>query len=74
MILDGHKTNFDTLQRAIRNKQACLMECTDAQTGQPVIVVCAIQRDGDDYTMVPLAKLFNGNPYAELIPPTTEEA
>jgi hypothetical protein len=74
MIAKGYKANFETLCRAIENGDVCLMECNDAVTGKPVMVVCAVQRDGDSFEMMPLAKLFDGNPYEELIPPTMEEA
>jgi hypothetical protein len=73
MIAEGYKNNFKTLCRAIRSGDVCLMECTDAATGNPAVVVCAVQRDGDSFEMVPFAKLFDGNPYEELLPPTTEE-
>ena len=74
MIAEGHKANFQTLCRAISNGDVVLMECTDSDFGNPVVVVCAVERDGDTFEMKPLAKLFNGNPYEELIPPEMEEA
>ena len=74
MIAKGYKANFETLCKAIRHGDVCLMECTDAATGKPVMVICAVQRDGDSFEMMPFAKLFDGNPYEELIPPTVEEA
>lgn len=79
MIAKGYKDNFETLCRAIRNGDVCLMECNDAVTGNPVMVVCAVQRYNDpslsepQLQMMPLAKMFDGNPYEELIPPTVEE-
>ena len=71
-IAAGYKANFKTLCDAIRNDDVCLMECTDAVTGKPVMVICAVQRDSDAFEMVPFAKLFDGNPYEELIPPEME--
>ncbi len=74
-ITRGYKQNFETLLRAIANKAACLMECKDAKTGEPVIAVCALQREADGaFTMVPIAKMFDGNPYEELIPPMMDDA
>ena len=73
MIAKGYKTNFDTLCRAIRHGDVALMECNDAKTGQPVVVVCAVQTEGGSFEMIPIAKMFDGNPYEELIPPTVEE-
>jgi hypothetical protein len=73
MITNGYKANFETLCRAIRNDAVILMECTDAKTGQLVMVVCAVEQDGNTFEMKPFAKLFDGNPYEELIPPAMEE-
>lgn len=70
MIPDGYKSNFNTLQRTFSNGDAALVECTDNRTGAPVFTVCAVQRREDgSIEMVPLAKLFDGNPYEELNPP-----
>jgi Family of unknown function (DUF6117) len=66
----GHKANFDTLRRVFRDNAAALLECTDATTGKPVTVVCAVVQEEDgNYVMTPFAKLFDGNPYEEVIPP-----
>lgn len=69
-IPPGHVANFETLERAMRNGDFCLLECTDAKTGAPVYAICAAQRNRDgSYEMKPLAKMFDGNPYEELKPP-----
>lgn len=73
-IAEGYKANFKTLVAAIKNNDVCIVECKDATTGHPVIAVCAVTRTEDEYEMMPLAKLFDGNPYNELIPPMVEEA
>lgn len=70
MIQKGYKQNFKTLLRAIKDGNAGLMECTDAKTGETVIVICAFQPCDDGMvSAVPMAKLFNANPYEELLPP-----
>lgn len=72
-IPKGHKTNFETLQRASDNGDLALMECTDRETGEPVYVVCAVYRDEQGfYNTVPMARMFDGNPYEQLRPPTDE--
>jgi hypothetical protein len=44
-------------------------------TGEYVAVICAVQEEeGDNVAMVPLARMFAGNPYAEVLPPEIEEA
>ena len=45
------------------------MECRDAATGQPVFALCAVNYTGETVDLAPLAKLFAGNPYEELVPP-----
>ena len=75
-IAKGYKANFETLLKAMANGDALLMECKDAKTGKPVVVVCACYQDDktEEIVTVPLAKLFEGNPYEELIPPEIEVA
>ena len=69
-IPKAYSNNFETLQRAQDNGDLALVECTDAKTGKPVYTLCAMQPAGDGYLMVPLAKMFDGNPYEELVPPS----
>jgi len=68
-IVTGHKNNFETLQRAIKSGQVCLMDCVEKATSEHVAVICAINMVNGEYQMVPMARFFNGNPYKELIPP-----
>jgi hypothetical protein len=49
------------------------VECTDAKTGEIVVAVCAVEEYEDEYRIIPLAKMFNGDPYEELIPPYSDE-
>lgn len=70
MIQKGYETNFKTMQKAFTNKDVCIMECMDRQTGKPVIAVCASYKDKDGmFVTVPLAKMFDGNPYEEMYSP-----
>ena len=73
MISAGYKANFETLRMAIKNNNAGLVGCTDVVTGKPVVTVCALNVVDGEYQMVPLAKLFDGNPYEELMPPVPED-
>jgi Family of unknown function (DUF6117) len=68
-ISEGYKANFETIKRAAGNNDLALMECTDKTTGKPIMVVCAVSTSNGEYVMSPLAKLFDDNPYEELIPP-----
>ena len=68
-----HKTNFQTLERAFGDGNVAIMECTERATGETVPVLCAVQHSDDEAApieFVPFAKLFTGNPYDELEPPT----
>lgn len=70
MIPKSHKKNFETLKRAFANEDMAVVECTDKATGRPVHVLCAVAPNEDDqFDIIPMAKLFDGNPYEELLPP-----
>ena len=71
-IPKGHKSNFETLKEAFKAGDVALMECKDAKTGKPVVVLCMVGREGGEYVFTPAAKFFDGNPYEELLPPTQE--
>jgi hypothetical protein len=36
---------------------------------RPAYVICAVNRRGPDYELVPFARLFDDNPYELLAPP-----
>lgn len=74
MINKHYKHNFDTLVLAAKNDDLALMECTDAVTGEVVITICVVIELGTgEVDFMPVAKLFNGNPYEELNPPSGTE-
>jgi hypothetical protein len=73
-LTDSNKSNFETLRQAIKNGDAALMECQLVSTGEPVAVICAVNREVDQsLTFVPIAQLFASNPYSLLNPPITEQ-
>lgn len=69
-IAEGHRHNFNELLRAVSNGDAALLETTEKATGKPAIVVVAVTFDGKEYQMVPMARMFDANPYDELDPPS----
>ena len=69
MIPEAHKKNFDSLIDAFGDKSICLLECRDAQTGQPVYAICAVNQVQDKLDLVPFARMFDGNPFDELLAP-----
>jgi len=68
----GDKQNFDTLRRAMLAGDAALLECQLVTTGSPVAVICAANRLGGGAEFVPLAMLFNDNPYRAINPPNPD--
>ncbi len=72
-ISKTHKQNFDTLLLAACHHDLALVECQDNQTKQNVYVVCAVNsHNNGDFSFVPLAVFFNGNPYELLNPPNPD--
>jgi len=70
-IPDYARTNFNTLPRAASSGDLALLEWTDAATGDPRYVLCAVGRDSVDYVMTPFGHLVPGNPYDAYLPPET---
>jgi len=71
VIPEAYVKNFDTLRRAAKAGDLALMECTDAKTGQPRYVICAVGREANgDFVMTPFGHLHDGNPFDDYIPPT----
>jgi hypothetical protein len=70
MIAQGYRSNFETLRKAFKSGDVALLECTDAKTGATVIAICTVRHDRDgSVVMSPFAKMFDGNPFEELLPP-----
>lgn len=69
-ISESYKANFNTLQRAMQDGNVAIMECVDAKTGKPVIAICAVGRENGEYVFSPLAKMFDGDAFSELVPPS----
>ena len=69
MIPQPQRDNFTTLQRAFDDGAACLLECHDRETGKPAYVICAVNHRGEEFELVPFARLFDGDPYERLSPP-----
>lgn len=70
---DAHVENFRTLMQAAEDDALCLASCLDKATGEPRAVVCATYIEDGEAVLVPIAKLFDGNPYDELVPPSVED-
>lgn len=68
-INDSLKHNFRMLIKAAINEDLALIKCTCATTGEPVFTICALNHGDEGYEAVPIARLFVGNPFEQLIPP-----
>lgn len=74
-ITDAHKENFETIRRAFRNGDVCLLECTENKTGETVYLIAAIQHNPDgSVDMTPLAQMFKDDPYELYTPPAVDSA
>ena len=69
-IPDHARANFQTLLRAAADRNLALMECSDAVTGEPRYVICAVGRDGTDFLFTPFGHLADGNPFDAYLPPS----
>ena len=73
-LLAGHKANFETILRAATAGDLALVECREFGSGAPVAVICAANRLADGGAeFVPLATLFDDNPYERLMPPGMDD-
>ena len=71
-IQEGYKNNFETMRRAFKSDDVCLMECVDKRDGKRKVVVCMTNVVGEQIGMAPIAILFDENPYEVLEPPIAE--
>jgi len=64
-LREPDKKNFETLQRAFRNGDACVVETKLTATGEYRAIICAVQPAPEDGSteMVPIAVLVWDNPY-----------
>ena len=70
-LTKAERANYDTLKRVFMNGNDALIRCKDKASGKNVAVIAAVVMEGSKYNIIPIAKLFDGNPYEELIDPET---
>lgn len=68
-IPEHHARTFQTLLRAVANGDLALLECSDAMTGEPRFVICAVGREEDAFVLAPFGHLQDGNPFEAYVPP-----
>jgi len=71
-LKEEHKDLYKTLVASFERLNVSLMECRDAKTGEYVAVICAFvaDRSGRAGAIMPIARLFDGDPFLEVIPYT----
>jgi hypothetical protein len=69
-----YKQWLNTIIRAAKDNNLCLMECKEVETGKMRAVLCAVAFNGKDYVMTPFGHLCEGNPYEAYITPMMEES
>lgn len=69
-IRAGDKANFKAIQDVFTNGDERLIECETAE-GNYVAVICAAMTVLDDgrEVLMPIARMFQGNPYDEVVFP-----
>lgn len=70
-IPEHTSANFRTMVRAAENGDLALVTCSDATTGEPRYVICAVSFDGNEYLFTPFGHLADGNPYEAYVIPGT---
>lgn len=68
-IPEGYKENLEVLKRAAANGDLAIVECQDKKTKEPTFVICAVSHEEGEYQIVPIARMFDDNPYTLLNPP-----
>ncbi|HMS56822.1 MAG TPA: DUF6117 family protein [Fimbriimonadaceae bacterium] len=72
MLPDHDRKNFDTLSRACEGGRVALVEVQRASDHKQVSAICAVDFDGETYTLTPFAVLIEGNPFELFNPPLPE--
>lgn len=74
-INEAYRTNFETLKRAVRAQDACLLEARRRADGQTVALLCAVnppEGPENEQAFIPLAEMIPGDPYEMYDPPDPE--
>ena len=69
-LSEAYRQHLEVIRHAADDNALAVLECTDRQSGLPVPTLVAVGRQNGEYIFYPLAKLFIGNPYDELLSPT----
>lgn len=62
-------SDFELLVQYAQRGKIALLETTDITTGEPVYAIVGTESLGGDPLLTPLAKMFIGDPFKQLVPP-----
>lgn len=66
------RQNFQQMLKAASNDHLALLSCKSKATGEPVYAICMVNRVNGEFEFMPVARLFEGNPFEMLEPPAVE--
>lgn len=67
MLSPLDQTNFANIKAAVINKKIALMECQTLSEEKYVAVIAFLVEHHQQMHLVPVAKMFEGNPYEEIV-------
>ena len=68
-FLDAFHEDFEEMRTAFLQGAVALVECTDALTGEMIATICTITMDGEEAVMLPVARMFEGDAFEQVLPP-----
>lgn len=73
-IEDYVKKNYNTLTKAMKDGQTCIVKTRRVKDGSDVILVCAINApdEDDQIELIPFAEMIQGNPFELYEKPTPD--
>lgn len=63
---------LDLIQSAAEADALCIAICRDAVSQEPVPALCVRWQVGEETRMIPVAKVFDTDPFEQLLPPTDD--
>lgn len=72
-LIDAHMRNFDMLTKAFGFGTVCIAACKEIATDKTVAIICAVNQHGEEFELVPYAKMLEGDPYTQYEPPGLDD-
>jgi hypothetical protein len=71
-LADGYRRNFATLLKAVKAGDVALVSARRQVDGGAVALVCAVNRPGGEYELIPMAAMIDGDPFQIYEDPTAD--